>query len=52
LEADMDVRKNHNAILKKALQRIMAEVALCDDDREPDIDFIFDTARKAVEEVS
>ena len=52
MEAEADWRKHHNAILKTALQRIMAEVALCDDDREPNIDLIFDIARKAIEEVS
>jgi hypothetical protein len=52
MEAEADWRKHHNAILKSALHRIMAEVALRDDDREPNIDFIFDIARKAIEEVS
>ena len=56
LEAEADWRKSETAALMsanirlaKALERIMAEVALLDDDREPDCDLIFDTARAALE---
>jgi len=56
LEAEADWRKSEtealmsaNRRLSKALERIMAEVALLDDDREPDCELIFDTARAALE---
>jgi len=50
LEALLDDRASEIERLRAALHRIMAEITLCDDDREPDIDLMFDTARKALGE--